>query len=441
MTRSYSLQRQLAVGLAVGITIMWVLATMGTGLVVRHELDEAFDSALQETAQRILPLAVIDILAREDDVMVRKVAALGEHEEFLTYLVRNATGNILMQSHDANLQAFPDTPSLGFHETATHRLYGEAAISKTIFIEVAEPLAHRREATLESVAALFLPLLIFGPLSLIGVWWFVRRSMRPIVSFKDEIEARGSSDLSPVEAASVPDEIRPVAEAVNTLLDRLRRTLEAERSFTANSAHELRTPIAATLAQTQRLITELSEAPQLERARQIENSIRELARLAEKLLQLAKAEGGALLVEQPQDLSNVLLHIVNEFRKRSDGERLTFHQPKDVPLMSRLDPDAFGILAKNLVENAFNHGDERTPISISVHDEMQIGVVNHCPTVPPDALAKIRGRFERGAAKVSGSGLGLAIADAIVTGAGGRLQLLSPANNQNDGFEVLVELP
>jgi two-component system OmpR family sensor kinase len=441
MTRSYSLQRQLAVGLAIGITIMWVFAIIGTGLVVRHELDEAFDSALQETAQRILPLAVIDILEREDNATARTVAALGEHEEFLTYLVRDASGKILIQSHDADLQAFPDTPLLGFHETATHRLYGEAAISKTIFIEVAEPLAHRREATMESIAALFLPLLIFGPLSLIGVWWFVRRSMRPIVSFKDEIEARGGSDLSPVVATSVPDEIEPVAEAVNTLLDRLRRTLEAERSFTANSAHELRTPIAATLAQTQRLIAELSEPPLLERAQQIESSLRELARLAEKLLQLAKAESGALLVEQPQNLSNVLFHIFDEFKKRPGGERLTLDQAKDVPLMSHLDPDAFGILVKNLVENAFNHGNERAPISISVHGERQIGVVNHCPVVPPDALAKIKDRFERGAAKVSGSGLGLAIADAIVTGAGGGLNLLSPATNQNDGFEVLVELP
>lgn len=441
MRGSYSLQRQLGVGLAVGIAVMWVFATLGAGLVVRHELDEAFDSALQETAQRILPLAVIDILERDDDGTIRTVTALGEHEEFLTYLVRDVSGKILLQSHDADPEAFPDTPSPGFHETATHRHYGEAAISNTIFIEVAEPLAHRREATLESVAALLLPLLIFGPLSLIGVWWFVRRSVRPIVSFKEEIEARGGSDLSPIAATAVPDEIRPVAEAVNTLLDRLRRTLEAERSFTANSAHELRTPIAATLAQTQRLITELSEAPLLERARQIENSLRELARLAEKLLQLAKAEGGGLLLVQPRNLSNVLFHIVDEFKKRPDGDRLTLDRAEDRPLMSHLDPDAFGILVKNLVENAFNHGDVGAPISISVHGEKRISVINHCPTVPPDALAKIKGRFERGAAKVYGSGLGLAIADAIATSAGGKLQLLSPATNQNDGFEVLVELP
>lgn len=441
MTRSYSLQRQLSFGLTVGIVIMWVLATLGAGLVVKHEIDEVFDSALQETAQRIFPLAVSDILQREDNATARTVTALSEHKEYLTYLVRSASGGILMQSHDADLLAFPDTPSQGFHETATHRLYGEGAISNTIFIEVAEPLAHRREAALESIAALFLPLLIFGPLSLIGVWWFVQRSMRPIVSFKDEIEARGGSDLSPVTVSSIPDEMRPVVEAVNTLLDRLRRTLEAERSFTANSAHELRTPIAATLAQTQRLITELSEVPLLERARKIENSLRELARLAEKLLQLAKAESGALLVEQPQDLSNVLFHIVDEFKKRPDGEWLTLNQTKGEFLMSHLDPDAFGILIKNLVENAFNYGDERSPISISVHGERQIGVTNHGPVVPPDALAKIKDRFERGAAKVSGSGLGLAIADAIVKGAGGSLQLLSPATNQKDGFEVLVELP
>lgn len=441
MMHSYSLQRHLGFGLAIGIVIMWVLATLGAGLVVKHEIEEVFDSALQETAQRIFPLAVIDILQREDSASARTVTALGEHDEYLTYLVRNASGDILMQSHDADLQAFPDKPSLGFHETASHRLYGEGAISNTMFIEVAEPLAHRREAALESITALFIPLLILGPLSLIGVWWFVQRSMQPIISLKDEIEVRGGLDLSPVTVSSIPDEIRPVVEAVNTLLDRLRRTLEAERSFTANSAHELRTPIAATLAQTQRLIAELSETPLLERARQIENSLQKLARLAEKLLQLAKAESGTLLVEQPQNLSNVLFHIIDEFNKRPYGEKLTLDQFKGKTLMSHLDPDAFGILVKNLIENALNYSDEHRSISISVYGEKQIGITNHCPIVPPDTLAKIKGRFERGTTTGSGSGLGLAIADAIVTGAGGSLQLLSPANNQNDGFEVLVELP
>lgn len=420
---------------------MWIFATLAAGLVVRHELGEAFDSALQETAQRLLPMAVIDILDQEEDAGERTISAIGKHEEFLTYLVRDASGKVLIQSHDADRRAFPDKPSHGFIETKTHRIYGESAISKTIFIEVAEPLSHRRNATLEAIAALFLPLLILIPVSLLGIWWLVRHSMRPVISFRDEIEARGGSNLSPVAATLVPDEVKPIAESVNTLLDRLRRTLEAERSFTANSAHELRTPIAATMAHTQRLIAELSDGPMLERAHEIERSLQKLSRLSEKLLQLARAEGGGLLAEKSQNLSNVLLHVLDEFKTKLGAEQLRLQMSEDAPLISHLDPDAFGILMRNLIENAMKHGERGTPIQISVIGKRQISVVNHCPIVPAEHLAQLKGRFERGAAKVSGSGLGMAIAEAIVTGAGGSLSILSPATNRVDGFEVVVELP
>ncbi|MBN1237970.1 MAG: HAMP domain-containing protein, partial [Gammaproteobacteria bacterium] len=276
MKRTVSLQRRLGLGLAFGVTALWLVATVGTGLVIRHEFDEAFDSALQETAQRLLPLAVIDIMEREDELTGRLVAPLVEHEEFLTYLVRDDGGRVLLRSHDADPAVFPETPSTGFHETATHRLYGEAAVSGTIVIEVAEPLEHRDEATWEAVATLVIPLALLVPLSLLGAWWLVRLTLRPLRRFTDEIEARGGADLSPVAADGVPAEILPIARAVNRLIDRLRRVLEAERSFSANSAHELRTPIAATLAQAQRLIAEAPEGPLRSRAERIEGSLHRL---------------------------------------------------------------------------------------------------------------------------------------------------------------------
>lgn len=436
-----SLQKRLGIGLAAGVTVMWLLATLGSALVIRHELDEAFDSNLQETAQRLLPLAIIDIVDRGQAAPARIVTDLDEHEEYLTYLVRDASGRILLRSHDVEPAVFPPTPSRGFRETKTHRFYGEAAISGTAFIEVAEPLVHRREATFEAVTVLFIPLLVLLPVSLFSVWWIIQHSIRPVLAFKEEIETRGGSDLSPLMVRSMPDEIVPVADAVNRLLDRLRRTLEAERSFTANSAHELRTPIAATLAQIQRLLAELPDGAARERTQRIENSLRGLARLSEKLMQLAKAEGGGLLAEKPQQLVEVLTYVLDDFLKRHDGERIRLEMAENASLLSRMDPDAFGILMRNLIENAFKYGDERTPITVSANDKKEIRVVNHCTVVPPERLTQLTERFKRGTVKASGFGLGLAIAQAIATGAGGCFQLLSPAAGRDDGFEVLVVLP
>ena len=168
MTTSYSLRTRLSYGLALGVAFMWLAGVLVSGLVVRHELDEAFDSALQETAQRLLSLAVVDILDHDGPLSERRVAPLKPHDEFLTYVVRDQFGNVILRSHDADRDDFPIKPKSGFSNTATHRIYGEAAVSESIFIEIAEPLTHRREAAMESTVALVVPLVLFLPFSVLG---------------------------------------------------------------------------------------------------------------------------------------------------------------------------------------------------------------------------------------------------------------------------------
>ena len=85
---------------------------MGAGLIIRGEIDEVFDSALQEVAQRVLPLAYIEVLDRDgdapDDAPAQRIASVIAHEEYITYIVRDAKGRVLLQSHDADPAAFPN---------------------------------------------------------------------------------------------------------------------------------------------------------------------------------------------------------------------------------------------------------------------------------------------------------------------------------------------
>ena len=163
----------------------------------------------------------------------------------------------------------------------------------------AEPEAPRHEAIWQ---AMLTPLVLLIPCSLIGVWVLAQVSLRPIIAFRTAIGARGRGNFSPVKAPALPEEIAPLAAAVNEFLSRLRRALEAERSFTASSLHELRTPIAAALAQTQRPIHELPQGAARGRAQAIETGLKRLAQLSAKLPDLATAEGAGLLSEPPQNL-------------------------------------------------------------------------------------------------------------------------------------------
>jgi len=431
-----SLQWRLSLGLGLGIGLLWVSAIGVTAQNLFHEMNEVFDSALEETAQRILPLAVIDVINREEEGITQRVEAVRPHDEYLTYLVRDAKGNVLLRSHEADENMFPSFSGVGFVDTPTHRIYFDAALQGSVNIAVAEPTAHRREAATEVLVGLALPLALVLPLSLLGIWLLVRTSMAPVQAFGKEIELRSGADLAPVSAIGLPAEIEPIAEALNRLLDRLRRALEAERGFTANSAHELRTPVAAALAQTQRLLAEAGEPKIRERAVQIEAALQRLSHLSEKLMQLARAEGGRLQTSQSVDIARVLEMVMDELAHNKQSiARIVVSVPA-TSVMSNIDPDAFAILARNLIENALKHGAANEPVRVTLSQSGVLTVVNGGPPVPLDVLARLTQPFERGNTTASGSGLGLAIAKAIATGAGGDFILTSPLPGRSDGFEA-----
>lgn len=434
MKTENSLQKTLSLWLTLGLTLLWLAGVVASGLVARHEINEVFDSALQETAQRILPLAVTEILSRDPNAGPGRAPAMENHDEYITYLVRDNAGNILLRSHDADAAVFGGRPETGFFNTPSHRIYGASAVSDTLFIEVAEPLAHRREAAIETGVALLLPLILLVPVSLVCVWWAVKFSLRQVLVFRQTLETRGSADLSPVTLDTLPAEFEPIAASINHLLERLRSALEAERSFTANSAHELRTPLATALAQVQRLKTELSEDPSHQKACEIEESLQDLSRLSSKLLELAKAEGGGILAEKESDLVPALRTLANDYERREPG-RIQL-EVTDAPVTSLLDPDAFAILTRNLIENALKHGSGTEPVSIRLLADGTFIITNGGPVVAPEDMARLQNRFARANTKAPGSGLGLAIVQAITNSAGLELTLRSPATGRESGFEA-----
>lgn len=438
MKATTSLQKNLVYGLTIGMVLLWLVATAVSGLVVRHKLDKAFDNAMQETAERILPLAVLDILNREDTATPQRVASLNARQDGFSYLIRDNQGNIVLQSFGADLAVFGPKPMQGFMTSASHRLYGASALSDTLFLQIAEPLSHRREAALDAAVALLFPLLVLIPLSLLGIWLFVRFSLQGVLSYRHAIEARGAGNLSTIHSEQLPTEIIPIADAVNRLIERLQRALEAERRFTANSAHELRTPLATALAQVQRLRSDAPEGTLRVRAAQIESSLKELSRLSAKLMQLAKAEGGGLLSAVPQDLTVLLKHVVQDLQQatRTPIELL---MPATGLVMSLIDPDAFAILVRNLIENALKHGSDGAAVEISLSADARLSVINAGELVPAAELAKLSQRFVRANSRAEGFGLGLAIVSTIAQGVGAEMTLASPATGRVDGFEVVVQ--
>ena len=282
--RPGSLARRLVLAVTLLVTVMWLLAALGAALVQRHELNEVLDNALRETAWRLSRIPVTPEIGPG--------AFLRQEDDYLDYQLRNAAGAVL-DGTGGMTAVFPDAPlAEGFFTTANHRVYS-IGLPGGIFLQVGEPLAHRREGVVEAALFLLFPLLPAIPLCIGGVWWIVRRNLRSVGALRHRIGARAGDDMTPVYGDDLPLELRPVADSVSRLLARLQKVLEAERAFTANSAHELRTPVAAALAQVQRLAAEMPPGPLHARVTGVEQALRRLARLSEKLLQLSRAESGS----------------------------------------------------------------------------------------------------------------------------------------------------
>ncbi|QJD17853.1 ATP-binding protein [Paracoccus sanguinis] len=469
--RPASLRRDLALRLSLGLVLAWLAAVGGAGLALKARTDRIFDSALQETAERILPLAILEIEADryrrdhdredrrarrsdggsdhddeedEDDEdddhrprVVPRTAQAAPHDEYLTYLLRDRAGAVLVLSHDADPEVFPPDAPEGFSAARDHRLYTRSAEGGRYTIQAAEPLAVRRSAMFATLGLMLLPLAALIPIALLGISWLVRRGLGPLDGLSAALGRRGAQDLSPVPDTGLPAELEPIRGQANRLMARMGDALAAERDFASNAAHELRTPIAATLAHTQRLVAEAPAGPLRERAMRVEGELKRMARLSEKLLQLARAEGGGVVRAAPGDVVPILAALADDIARDLPEGRVAVTLPEGA-VASRLDPDAFAVLARNLIENALRHGAPGTPVAVTLTPAGVLRVENDAPPVAAEALARLTQRFERGGSRADGSGLGLTIAASIAAAIGSDLRLASPIPGSDRGFRAEV---
>ena len=421
---------------------LWLLGSVTAGMLTVFEINERLDNAIEEVAQRLLP-ATYDAVQQPQAMqqMVRQLVATADPKA-LAYQIIGPTGEIVMRSENAPETLFQVPRQGGFHDTPRYRVYAQPAAADGYFIEVAEPAVHRSEALWRAVGLTVGPLLLFLPLSWFLIRWAVFRSMSTLDRLRWEIGRRDGSNLSLIPDMGLPTELAPILAAVNRLLERLGRALAAERQFAANSAHELRTPIAAVLAQMQLLSAQLAGAQHAERAARIVNQIKGLSSLAEKLLQLSRTGAGVGMQQDPVDILTVLQVLVDEFRRHEGvGDRLVVTAEGGDEFIVQGELDVLGITLRNLIENAVRYGDPDEPIEIVIERDRQIRLLNGGAVIPSQTLETLKKPFVRGSSVGAGGGLGLAIVDSVMKQIGGSLMLISPVMGRNGGFEARLVFP
>jgi two-component system, OmpR family, sensor kinase len=439
---SSSLVSRLIWLLATTLAGLWLLGSVTTGMLSVFEVNERLDNALEEVAQRLLP-ATTDVLAEPQSMKKMATQLVSTMDpKALAYQILGPGGHVAMRSENAPVTPFLLPFQPGFHNVPRYRVYSQTAAAGGYFIEIAEPNLHRHEALRRTVELSALPLLFFLPLSWLLIRWAVHRSMRSLIRLQREIGQRDGSNLTGIPDLQMPAELVPIQTAVNRLLDRLQRALAHERQFAANSAHELRTPIAAVLAQLQVLAAQLTGSPHASRANGIVRQVKTLGNLTEKLLQFSRTGAGLALKRERTAVMTVLRVLIDDFRRQDGvGERLQLTQHLSHEFFVLADIDVLGIAFRNLLENAVRYGAAEAPIDVVIDHDHCVRVLSGGSIIQAEILAQLRMPFQRGTSVGPGGGLGLAIVDNIMGQLGGSLHLLSPATGRADGFEAILVFP
>jgi two-component system sensor histidine kinase QseC len=268
--------------------------------------------------------------------------------------------------------------------------------------------------------------------------------MRPLDTLAHSVGARSKSNLEPIAAAAAPREVRPLLGALNGLFERLAVALEFERRFTADAAHELRTPLAAIKVQAQVCQAASDEAMRAHALAQVVCGVERATRLIEQLLRLARLDPLVGLTEAADfEPAVVLRDALDDVRAAADARQQTIDlELAATPARLHGDPDMLRLAVRNLLENAVRYSPQAGRIGVGITDtetNIRLWVRDSGAGVPDVELPHLSERFYRGRNTTqSGSGLGLAIVKRIAELHGAQLRL---KNLPHGGFEAALEWP
>lgn len=419
----WSLQRRLRNHLWVAITALWLVGS-GLALFVQwRETNELLDSSQAEIARMALNLPTGKLDPPE------RLSKTDDNNVFIQVFDRK--GELIWRSAMA-----PTTPMATLGVDAVTIEHGRRVLVHQDPVNhrtaiVSASLYDREEALSGATEAFLMPLLVLLPLTALTLTWLLRKAFSPIDAMRSALEERKSTELTVLPSTGLSVEFKPLVDGLNRLFERLSKARKAEIAFSANSAHELRTPIAAAQAQLQRLSHELRQGAPVEAMTQrIDTVGRQLDRLQHlcvKLMQLSRAESGVATKVAPIDLLTVTRLVLDEFDKPEQARRITLSVEDRVEqIMAMGDIDALAIALRNLIENALLHGGPDTHVQVHVSLAPAIDVIDSGPGIPAERLATVRQPFERGESASPGHGLGMAIVNHIAQQMGGQLLLESP---------------
>lgn len=312
-------------------------------------------------------------------------------------------------------------------------------------IAVAQEAGFRNEIARDGALRTVMPFLILVPVLLLIVADLVRKMFLPIAALSKEIDQRAEQELHPVEDHHLPVEVRPFAVAINRLLARVSQSMESQRRFVADAAHELRSPLTALSLQAERLAdAEMSDLAR-ERLTVLRQGIERSRNLLDQLLTLAKAQSAADLPQSPVSVQSIYRRVLEDLMPLAEAKHIDIGVEgiQDAQVWaSELDMIA---VVKNLVDNAIRYTPEggQVDLSVEVSDgKAGLRIQDNGPGIPLAERDRVFDPFYRtlGSEQI-GSGLGLSIVQTIADRIGAEIHLDFSDQVKQTGLSVVILIP
>ena len=436
-----SIRRALLLSLLAGLAAIGVLASGATYVAARHEIGELLDLQLKQLANSTR----IDDLLRgrqpgfdshngaNEDGVVELVTQIWDRDGVLVYWSRPGLG-----------LPVPVTPGYATVRVDRRNWRVYTLVQGTHALQVAQAEDEREAIATQTAVRTLLPFIVLIPLFGLMIWYAVGRGLRPLFAMSQAVAKRQPDALAPIAERNLPQELQPLAGSLNALLARLDSALGAQRRFTADAAHELRTPLAALKLQLDVARRANDQPARVAAYDDLDAGVERASHLVDQLLTLARIEPEALATRAVDcDLASIAKDAIVARGGLAAQRHIDLGLARETPAKVRGDPASLAILLSNLLDNALRYAPEGGKIDVALDNDdgrAVLTVADNGPGIPPDERARVFDRFFRSADnREPGSGLGLSIVKRIADAHRAAIELGAP--EQGSGLVVTVRFP
>jgi signal transduction histidine kinase len=403
------------------LTLLAVAAVIMGGVTYRSVLAET--EALFDYQLRQMALSLRD----QGEIAPDQARAFADEQLDFVIQIWTVDGRSIYASRPHS--DLPARALLGFADVTvggqTWRTFSVATPDRVI--QVAQPVQIRQRLAADAALHSIAPLLLIAPVMAFVVWWVAALTLRPLRAVAADVQRRDEQSLAPLPTTDLPEEVSPLVAALNALLQRLARSLDTQRAFVSDAAHELRSPLTALKLQQQLLRRAPDEATRMQAVEALGAGIDRAVRLVEQLLMLARSEPGAAPVaKEPLDLSEVARQAVADTVPFALSRGIGIEFFADATVAVQGDKTALAALARNLVDNAVRYSPQGSRVEVRVMRDGGVPVLqvdDAGPGIPPGERERVFDRFYRRGNDESGTGLGLAIVKSVAMTHGANIAL------------------